>query len=109
MIQAEQPHQIALDKFLAEHPALLEELDNLNPLEAQAVGVPMMQYRDERLHQAFEAEAERLGFFAWELTLQLTAASPEEFEAQRIEVHKEVAEMAGMAWTEYCEMHGLKA
>jgi len=109
MIQAEQPHQIALDKFLAEHPALREELNNLNPLEAQAVGVPMMQYRDERLHQAFEAEAERLGFFAWELTLQLTAASPEEFEAQRIEVHKEVAEMAGMAWTEYCEMHGLKA
>lgn len=109
MIQAEQLHQIALDKFLAEHPALREELNNLNPLEAQAVGVPMMQYRDERLHQAFEAEAERLGFFAWELTLQLTAASPEEFEAQRIEVHKEVAEMAGMAWTEYCEMHGLKA
>lgn len=109
MIQTEQPHQIALDKFLAEHPALREELDNLNPLEAQAVGVPMMQYRDERLHQAFEAEAERLGLFAWELTLKLTEASPEEFEAQRIEVHKEVAEMAGMAWTEYCEMHGLKA
>lgn len=109
MIQTEQPHQIALDKFLAEHPALREELDNLNPLEAQAAGVPMTQYRDERLHQAFEAEAERLGYFAWELTLQLTAASPEEFEAQRIEVHKEVAEMAGMEWAEYCEMHGLKA
>lgn len=104
MTQAEQPHQIALDKFLDAHPALRYDLDNLNPLEAQAARVSMKQYRDERLHQAFEAEAERLGLFAWELTLQLTAVSPEEFEAQRLEVHKEVAEMAGMDWAEYCEV-----
>jgi len=109
MTQSEQPHQAALGKFLSEHPALRDELDGLNPLEARAVGVSMEQYRDERLHQAFEAEAERLGLFAWELTLQLNASSPDEFESQRIEVHKEVAEMAGMDWTEYCEIHGLKA
>ena len=61
----------------------------------------------ERLHEAFEAEAERLGLFAWELSLQLTAANPEEFHAQRLEVHREVAEMAGMPWDEYCTLHHL--
>jgi Family of unknown function (DUF6388) len=101
-------HQTALDTFLNEHPDLRDELDHLNPLAAQAKGETMAQYRDERLHEAFEAEAERLGLFAWELTLQLTAASPEEFETQRIEVHKEVAEMAGMDWAEYCAEHGIK-
>ncbi len=77
------------------------------PCLAQAKGETMAQYRDERLHEAFEAEAERLGLFAWELTLQLTTATPEEYQAQRMEVHKEVAEMAGMNWLEYCELYGL--
>ena len=86
----------------------IRDSDNLNPLLAQAKGETAAQYRDERLHEAFEAEAERLGLFAWELTLQLTAASPQDYQAQRLEVHKEVAEMAGMAWAEYCELHGLK-
>ena len=101
-------HQKALDRFLAEHSELVEELDTLNPLAARAVGQSMKEYRQERLNEAFEAEAERLGFFAWELTLKLTSASAQEFEAQRLEVHREVAQMAGMDWAEYCELHGLE-
>ncbi|WP_265532719.1 DUF6388 family protein [Pseudomonas saponiphila] len=101
------PHEQALGTFLEQRPDLREQLDHLNPLEARARGETPAQYRAERLHEAFEAEAERLGLFAWELSLQLTAASPEEFRAQRLEVHKEVAEMAGMPWAEYCALHQL--
>ncbi|MGR4971512.1 DUF6388 family protein [Pseudomonas sp. LARHCG127] len=109
MATTEQQHERALERFLDERPELRHELDHLNPLLAQAKGETATQYRAERLHEAFEAEAERLGLFAWELTLQLTAASPEDYQAQRLEVHKEVAEMAGMEWAEYCELNGLKA
>ena len=101
-------HQKALDRFLREHPELILELETLNPLAARAIGQSMKEFRQERLNEAFEAEAERLGFFAWELTLQLTSASPQEFEAQRLEVHREVAQMAGMDWAEYCELHDLQ-
>lgn len=100
-------HQKALDRFLAEHPALKQQLDTLNPLEARAVGQTMQEYRQERLNEAFEAEAERLDFFAWELTLKLTSESDDAFQAQRLEVHREVAQMAGMPWAEYCKFHGL--
>lgn len=103
----EQHHEQALKRFLDERPQLRDELDHLNPLLAQAKGETLAQFREERLHEAFEAEAERLGLFAWELTLQLTTATSEEYEAQRLEVHREVAEMAGMDWLEYCEMYGL--
>jgi hypothetical protein len=98
---------VALEIFLARHPNLEQELARLNPLAAQAAGMTREQYREERLHEAFEEEAERQGLFAWELTLQLTAQSPEEYEAHRREVHKEVAQMAGMDWLQYCEMNGL--
>lgn len=107
MAAPEHPHEVALQKFLAARPELREALDHLNPLAAQARGETQEQYRAERLHEAFEAEAERQGLFAWELSLQLTAQSTEEFAARRLEVHREVAEMAGMPWSEYCELHGL--
>ena len=74
MATPEQQHEQALERFLDERPELRIELDNLNPLLAQAKGETQAQFREERLHEAFEAEAERLGLFAWELTLQLTAA-----------------------------------
>ena len=76
-------HQLALDRFLNEHPDVAAELNTLNPLAAQAKGETLAQYRAERLHEAFEAEAERQGLFAWELTLKLTTDSSEDFEALR--------------------------
>lgn len=109
MAATEQQHERALEKFLDARPDLRVELDNLNPLLARAKGETAAQYRAERLHEAFEAEAEHQGLFAWELTLQLTANSPQDYENQRMEVHKEVAQMAGMEWAEYCELNGLKS
>ncbi|MET1070557.1 MAG: DUF6388 family protein [Pseudomonas prosekii] len=107
MAATEEQHEQALNKFLDERPELRHELDNLNPLLAQAKGETAAQYRDERLHEAFEAEAERQGLFAWELTLQLTVPTLEDYQKQRMEVHKEVAQMAGMDWLEYCDLYGL--
>ena len=108
MAPTQSPHELALQRFLNAHPALREELDHLNPLAAQAKHQTLEVFRTEHLHEAFEAEAERLGLFAWELTLQLTSATPEDFQAQRLEVHKEVAQMAGMDWPAYCELNGIK-
>lgn len=108
MSTPEPRHQAALDRFLLENPQVADVLGHLNPLQAQASGMSPAEYRAEALHEAFEAHAQQENLFAWELTLKLTASSPEEFEAQRLEVHREVAEMAHMAWPEYAELHGLK-
>lgn len=107
MPQVETPHQLALQIFVAQHPQVAQELDHLNPLLAQVAGLTAQQYRDERLHEAFEQEAEHLGLFAWELTLQLTSPTPQAFEEQRREVHREVAQMAHMEWAEYCQLNNL--
>ena len=64
MAPIESQHELALQRFLNARPALREELDHLNPLAAQAKGETMAQYRNERLHEAYEAEAERLGVVA---------------------------------------------
>ena len=108
MAPTDQRHDQALKLVLDARPELRVALDHLNPLLAQAKGETPAQYREERLHEAFEAEAESQGLFAWELTLQRTATTPEEYQAQRLEVHREVAEMAGMDWLEYCDLYGIE-
>ena len=54
MIDPEQRHPAALERFLAEHDEVRQQLDHLNPLLAQAAGMTAAQYRAERLHEAFD-------------------------------------------------------
>ncbi|WP_455824574.1 DUF6388 family protein [Pseudomonas graminis] len=91
----EVPHQAALDKYIEESPQLKEEIKDLSADDQ----------RDE-IQWAFEDEAESRGYQPWELTLYYTS-TPEEFEAARLALHKEAAEVLGVEWEEYCEMNGL--
>ena len=88
-------HQAALDKYLEATPQLKEEIKDLSA--------------DDQCNQiqwAFEDEAESQGYQPWELTLKYTS-TPEAFEAARLALHKEAAEVLGVEWEEYCEMNDL--
>jgi hypothetical protein len=88
-------HEEALKKYLLESPQLAEEIKDL-PADDQK----------DQIQWAFEDEAESQGLQPWELTLKYTS-SPEEFEAARLVLHKEAAEVLGVEWEEYCEMNNL--
>lgn len=88
-------HQAALEKYLEESPQLKEEIKDLSADD-----------RRDQIQWAFEDEAESQGYQPWELTLKYTS-TPEEFEAARLALHKEAAEVLGVEWDEYCEMNDL--
>ena len=88
-------HQAALEKYLAESPQLKEEIKDLSADDQR-----------DQIQWAFEDEAESQGLQPWELTLKYTS-TPEEFEAARLALHKEAAEVLGVDWEEYCEMNNL--
>ena len=88
-------HQAALEKYLEESPQLKEEIKDLSADDQR-----------DQIQWAFEDEAESQGFQPWELTLKYTS-TPEEFEAARLALHKEAAEVLGVEWEEYCEMNDL--
>lgn len=91
----EQRHELALEKYILEVPDLKEEIKDLSPDDQK-----------DQIQWAFEDEAESQGLQPWELTLKYTS-TPEEFEAQRLVLHKEAAEVLGVEWDEYCEMNNL--
>ncbi|NMX61459.1 dephospho-CoA kinase [Pseudomonas sp. WS 5059] len=88
-------HAEALKKYLEESPQLKEEIKELNADDQR-----------DQIQWAFEDEAESQGFQPWELTLKYTTTA-EEFEAARLALHKEAAEVLGVEWEEYCEMNNL--
>ena len=89
----EQRHELALEKYILDVPDLKEEIKDLSPDDQK-----------DQIQWAFEDEAEAQGLQPWELTLKYTS-TPEEFEAQRLVLHKEAAEVLGVEWDEYCEMN----
>jgi hypothetical protein len=88
-------HQAALDKYLEATPQLKEEIKDLSADDQR-----------DQIQWAFEDEAESQGYQPWELTLKYTS-TPEEFEAARLALHREAAEVLGVEWEEYCEMNDL--
>jgi hypothetical protein len=88
-------HEEALNKYLLDSPQLAEEIKDL-PADDQK----------DQIQWAFEDEAEAQSLQPWELTLKYTS-SPEEYEAARLALHKEAAEVLGVEWDEYCEMNNL--
>ena len=91
----EQRHEQALEKYILDVPDLKEEIKDLSADDQK-----------DQIQWAFEDEAEAQGLQPWELTLKYTS-TPEEFEAQRLVLHKEAAEVLGVEWQEYCEMNNL--
>ena len=94
-ITQEVRHQEALDKYLEATPQLKDEIKDLS-----------VDDQKDQVQWAFEDEAESQGLQPWELTLKYTS-TPEEFEAARLVLHKEAAEVLGVEWEEYCEMNNL--
>ncbi len=88
-------HKAALEKYLEATPQLKEEIKDLSADDQR-----------DQIQWAFEDEAESQGYQPWELTLKYTS-TPEEFEAARLALHKEAAEVLGVEWEEYCEMNDL--
>ncbi|ARB27332.1 dephospho-CoA kinase [Pseudomonas tolaasii] len=88
-------HEEALEQYLKESPQLKEEIKDLSADDQR-----------DQIQWAFEDEAESQGYQPWELTLKYTS-TPEEFEAARLVLHKEAAEVLGVEWNEYCEMNNL--
>ena len=91
----EERHEEALKHYLKESPQLKEEIKDLSADDQK-----------DQIQWAFEDEAESQGLQPWELSLKYTS-TPEEFEAARLVLHKEAAEVLGVDWEEYCEMNNL--
>ncbi|WP_434578535.1 dephospho-CoA kinase [Pseudomonas sp. Z5-35] len=94
-LSQEARHEEALEKYLKDTPQLRDEIKDLSADDQK-----------DQIQWAFEDEAEAQGLQPWELTLKYTS-TPEEFEEQRLVLHKEAAEVLGVDWDEYCEMNNL--
>ncbi|KQW19741.1 MULTISPECIES: DUF6388 family protein [Pseudomonas] len=97
----EQRHNAAMEKFFAEHPHLLAEIQSVKPAVIEACGLTVSEYREQQRSVVFFEAARRQGLDVTELVIRLVATSPEQAQEWRLDHQRKLAEALGMDWDEY--------
>ncbi|CAH0991536.1 hypothetical protein SIN8267_01644 [Sinobacterium norvegicum] len=99
-------YEVACDRFLAAHPLIQTEVEELDDKAASAQGLSCEQLKANTVYGAFAAHAQKEGMDTAEYTLSVLADSPEELKQMQLEYQHETAEALGMTWDEYCDEYG---
>lgn len=109
MISQEDISSIALEKFLTLNPKLQVIIKNLEPNEADALGLSMEDFRQLTLSEAFNEHVEVHGLDSFEYMLELSVSNEQEKHKMRLQHHQEIANALGMEFIEYCNLNNIDA
>ena len=94
----EKRYNIALERFLEQHPEIKKKLDSINQTEAAACRRTLEDYREMILKQEFSDKAKSMGITdTYELIMRYVADSEEELETMRIEYYKGATEVMNIS------------
>ncbi|MFJ4135654.1 DUF6388 family protein [Pseudomonas cyclaminis] len=97
----ENRYQAARDKFFAENPRALTQVESVNPAVIEACGVTVDEYREQQLVVVFAEAARSRGLEVDEFVIGLVAKSPEQANEWRLDQHRKIADALGIDWDEY--------
>ncbi|MBG6886107.1 MULTISPECIES: DUF6388 family protein [Pseudomonas aeruginosa group] len=100
-------YRTAHDKFFAENPRALVEIESVSRSLIEAVGITVEEYRKQKRREIFADAAKRSGLDIDEFVIRLVAESPEQAQAWRLERQSEIADILGIEWSEYKIMNNI--
>lgn len=101
MVSEQDRYQYAKEKFLSTNLELQKELQKLDQVHADHIGISIIEYRQHELNKAFNYYAKSIGKKTYELVIDLCANNVQERTQMLVEHHKSVADAIGMEWAEY--------
>lgn len=100
-MSTENRYSAARDKYFAENPNALRQIESVSASVIEAVGMTVAEYRDQQRCVVFAEAAKARGIEVDEFVIRLMAASPEQANTWRLDRHREMADTLGIAWEEY--------
>ncbi|WP_252090664.1 DUF6388 family protein [Pseudomonas sp. MWU13-3659] len=97
----EQRYDAARDKFFADNPHALAQVELVNPRVIEACGVTVEEFQKIKRIEIFAQAAQQRGLDLDEFVIHLVADSPQQAQEWRLKRHHEFAEALGMDWEEY--------
>jgi hypothetical protein len=103
----ENRYSAARDKFFAENPRALTEIESVSAGVIEACGMTIDEYRQQQRCVVFADAAKTRGLEVDEFVIRLIAESPEQAQEWRLDRHRKVAKVLGIEWDEYKQMNGI--
>lgn len=101
----EHRYSAARDKFFAENPRALTEIESVRSSVIEACGMTVDEYRQQQRCVIFAAAAKSRGLEVDEFVIRLVAESPEQAQAWRLDRQREMATVLGIEWDEYKQLN----
>ena len=95
----------ARDKFFAQNPRALTEIEAVKPAVIEACGMTVDEYREQQRLIVFAEAAKSRGLEVDEFVIRLIAESPEQANEWRLDQHRKIAAALGIDWDEYKQMN----
>lgn len=101
----ENRYNAAREKFFAENPHALTQIESINSAVIEACGMTVEEYREQQRLAIFAEAARSRGLEVDEFVIRLVAESPEQANEWRLDQHRNVAEALGIDWAEYKQLN----
>lgn len=105
MLSFENRYDAARNKFFAENPRAMKEVEAVSAGGIEACGMTVEEYRQVQRVRVFAEAAEKRGIEMEEFVIQLVAESPKQAQEWRIQRHRQMADALGIDWAEYRAMN----
>lgn len=101
----ENRYSAARDKFFAENPCSLTQIESVTPAVIEACGITVDEYREQQRLVIFAEAARSRGLEVDEFVIRLVAESPEQAYEWRLDQHRKIAAVLGIDWDEYKQLN----
>jgi hypothetical protein len=103
----ENRYDAARDKFFAQNPQALVQIESVKPGVIEACGMTVEEYRQQQRCVVFAEAAKTRGLEVDEFVIRLVAESPEQANVWRMDRHRKIAGALGIGWEEYKQLNGI--
>lgn len=101
----ENRYSAARDRFFAENPGALAQIESVKPAVIEACGMTVAEYREQQRLVVFAEAARSSGIEVDEFVIRLVAESPEQAEEWRMDQHRKLAAVLGIDWDDYKKLN----
>ena len=101
----ENHYTAAREKFFAENPRALTQIESVKPAVIKACGMTVDEYREQQRLVIFAEAARSRGLEIDEFVIRLVAESPEQANEWRLDQHRKIAAALGIDWDEYKQLN----
>ncbi|WP_116894781.1 DUF6388 family protein [Pseudomonas savastanoi] len=101
----ENRYSAARDKFFADNPHAITQIESVKPAVIEACGMTVDEYREQQRLVVFAEAARSRGLEVDEFVIRLVAESPEQANEWRLDKHRKIAAALGIDWDEYKQLN----